>query len=325
MRSRSAGFALLLLAALLPESSPALANLETLAAACFGPLPLLPPACVFSPTDSGAGATSSILDTLTGSDGVFGRSASVTITDYDRFSATAGAGIDYSLGPPMEYPSQFFEVRGVALARFRDSLVATGATGNGLVRMRWEIEGSNSFVNDAVNPLVISDIYAETKLVAICNSGTNLTHVCTDDPLVFEEGGPADGTLTFDIPIVFGASTPYLIALELHAFSGFRSVSCDSPCIVDYHANVEADFGSTGRLVSVQLFDGSSNELSPSLIESESGFDYDIGAPEPGAPMLAAVGALVMLAARWRSASRPSAGSAPRARASARATSSSRG
>ena len=63
---------------------------------------------------------------------------------------------------------------------------------------------------------------------------------------------------------------------------------------------MEADFGSTGRLVSVQLFDGSSNELSPCLIESESGFDYDISAPEPGSPMLAAVGAVVLIAARWR-------------------------
>ena len=300
MRSRSAGFALLLLGVLLPEGSGALANLETQTAACLGPLPLLPPNCIFSSTDSGPGAHSSILSNLTGSEGQFGRSAAVTIVDYDQFSATAGAGMDYTLGPALPYPSQWWEVRGVALARFRDALVATGATGNGLIRMRWEVEGSNTFTNAGVNPLVISDIYAETKLVAICNSGMNLTHVCTDDPLVFETGGPAAETLTFDIPIVFGVSTPYLIALELHAFSGFRSVSCDSPCIVDYHANVEADFGSTGRLVSVQLFDGSSNELSPGLIESESGFDYDISAPEPGSPILAAVGALVMLAARWR-------------------------
>jgi hypothetical protein len=116
--------------------------------------------------------------------------------------------------------------------------------------MQWEIEGSNSFVNAGFNPLVITDTYAETRLVAICNSGTGLSHDCTDGPLVFEDSGPAEGTLTFDIPIVFGASTPYLVALELHALSGFRSF-CETPCIVDYHADVDADFGSTGRLVSV--------------------------------------------------------------------------
>jgi hypothetical protein len=292
--------AFLLLGELLPASSRALASLETLAAACLGPLPASTTNCLFSATDSGPGANSSIVSTLTGSEGQFGREAAVTITDYDRFSASAGAGIDYTLGPPMEYISQWFEVRGIAYARFRDSLTATGATGNGLIRMRWEIDGSNIFTNDSINPVVISDIYAETQLVAICNSGAGLSHDCTDGPLVFEDGGPAEGTLTFDIPIVFGVSTPYLIALELRALSGFRSFSCDEPCIVDFHANTQADFSSTGRLVSVQLFDGSSNELPASLIESESAFDYDIAAPEPGHALLTAAGALVLLAMRRR-------------------------
>jgi hypothetical protein len=298
-RSRSARWAFLLLAAFLPVRSGALASLDTLAAACLGPLPASTTNCVFSqPPGSPAVPTSSIQNTLTGSFGQMGRAASVTIADYGRFAATAEAGMDYTLAPPDEYGSQWQEVRGIAYARFRDVLTAGGATGNGLIRMRWEIEGSNSFTNDAVNPLVISAIYAESRLVAICNSGTGLSHDCTSDTLVFEDDGPAAGELVFDIPIVFGVSTPYLIALELHALSGFRSTSCKTPCIVDFHADVDADFGSTGRLVSVQLFDGASNELSPSLIESESQFDYDISAPEPGHALLTAVGTLVLLAAR---------------------------
>jgi hypothetical protein len=84
-------------------------------------------------------------------------------------------------------------VRGIAYARFRDSLVATGATGNGLIRMEWEIEGSNSFVNAGFNPLVITDTYAETRLVAICNSGTGLSHDCTDGPLVSRTAVPPRG------------------------------------------------------------------------------------------------------------------------------------
>jgi hypothetical protein len=300
MRLRSASCALLLLGQLLPVSSGALATLETQAFACLGPLPISMTNCQFSTRNLGAGATASISNTLTSSEGQFGRSASVTITDYDRFSATAQAGIDYTLGPADLYPSRFFDARGIALAVFRDSLTATGATGSGLIRMNWQIDGSNSFANDGVNPLVIGEIRGETRIVANCNSGTSLSHVCNDGPLVFEDGGPANETLTFDIPIVFGASTPYLIALELHALRGFSSFSCETPCIVDFHGNTEADFGSTGRLVSVQLFDASSNELSPSLIQSESGFDYAIGAPEPGSVLLTAVGAFVLLAARRR-------------------------
>jgi hypothetical protein len=288
-----------LLLGLLPLRSSALAELDTLAGACLGPLPASTTNCVFSRTPGPpAVATSSVSDTVTGTGIQIGRSASVTITDYGHFSATAGAGMDYTLAPEDTYGPQWQEARGIAYARFRDSLTATGAVGNGLIRMRWEIEGSNSFVNAGVNPLVITDVYAETRLVAICNSGTPLSHDCSSETLVFETNGPAAGTLTFDIPIVFGTPTGYLIALELHAFSGFRSANCDTPCIVDFHADVDADFGSTGRLVAVQLFDGASNELSPSSIASESGFDYDIGAPEPGSALLTGVGALV-LGAAW--------------------------
>jgi hypothetical protein len=162
--------------------------------------------------------------------------------------------------------------------------------------MTWEVEGSNDFTSAGINPLVVSDTYAETRLVAICNSGAGLSNDCTSDTLVWDDPGPATGTLTFDVPIVFGVSTPFLIALELHAFSGFRSVNCDTPCIVAYHADVDADFGSTGRLVAVQLFDGASNELPPSLITSESGFDYDIAVPEPASALLTGFGALAVAA-----------------------------
>jgi hypothetical protein len=295
MRRRWACLALLLLGACLPASSGALANLETLAAACLGPLPVSTTNCTFDGPHPGA---SSIASTLPGDNGTFGREAAVTITNYGLFSASAGAGIDYA-SDLQAFPSQWFEARGIAYARFRDTLTATGATGSGLIRMRWEIDGTNIITIDATNPLVISDTYGEIRMVAICGSGPGYLQDCTDGPLVFTNGGAVAETLTFDIPITFGAPAPYLIALELHALSGFRSFSCDE-CIVDYHANTDADWSSTGRLVSVQLFDGASNELSPTLIESESGFDYAIGAPEPGHALLTAVGALVLLAARRR-------------------------
>jgi hypothetical protein len=101
MRTRSSWCAFLLLAELLPVSSSALANLDTLAGACFGPLPASATNCVFShPPGSDPVLTSSVQDTIIGSEGQLGRAASVTIMDYGRFSATAEAGMDWTLAPP---------------------------------------------------------------------------------------------------------------------------------------------------------------------------------------------------------------------------------
>jgi hypothetical protein len=304
MFRRLAPRVLALLALLASPDARALAQLEVTTAACTGFI-ILSQDCEFLAPSQGAGATSSILRTWIEPGGTSGRSASATVTDFDHFSASAGAGIDYTLGPPAEYPSQLIERRGVAFARIRDSLVAGGAVGTGTIRLQWALDGANSLVNDAINPLVVFDILNQVILNARCDWGAtpSLSNGCGAFRFDFEDSGPANAVATFDLPITFGAPIFFLAQFELHAITGFRSFSCDDPCIVDFHGNVDADFSSTGQLVDVQLFDGAGNELDPSLITSESGFRYDLvgqDVPEPLALALAAP--LALAAARRRRA-----------------------
>jgi len=288
--------ALALLAALTAPPARALATLEVTTAACTGFI-ILSIDCEFAPPAQGAGAASSILRTWAEPGGTSSRSASATVADFDHFSAHAEAGIDYTLAPAAAYLSQFIQRRGVAFARFRDSLTATGAVGNGTIRLQWEIDGTNSFVNDAINPLVIFDILNETILKASCGWGTTptISNDCGSFTFNFEDSGAAHALATFDLPITFGAPAFFLVQFELHAITGFRSFSCDPVCIVDFHGDVDADFSSSGELVSFQLFDGLWNELDASLVQSESGFRYDLVGQNVTEPSLAALAGLLAL------------------------------
>jgi hypothetical protein len=293
--------ALALLTALAAPDARALAVLSATTAACTGfIIPSID--CEFLAPSEGPGATSSILRTWNEPGGTSGRSASVTVTDFDHFSASAGAGIDYTLAPPAEYLSQFIERRGVGFARFRDSLTASGGTGSGMIRLQWQIDGSNSLVSDAINPQIVFDILNEVRLVMNCSRGSTptLSADCGSGSVSFEDSGSEQVLATFDLPMVFGAPVFFLVEFQLHAITGFRSFSCDDPCIVDFHGNVDADFASTGQLVDVQLFDGLGNELDPALITSESGFRYDLVGQDVPEPLALALAAPLALAAARR-------------------------
>jgi hypothetical protein len=287
----------------LAPGAGALTSLESQSRSCW--TAAAPPVCEYDgvPPESGPGASTSILRTIGSGATTWQGSAAMTVTDYDLFSASAGGSMDYTLGPADEYPSQNRSSWGLAFTRIRDVLTATGAAGAGTIRMQWRVRGTNDIRNDSVDPLVVFDITREVTLDFRCYIDPNFDPDCGNPVLVFEDSGPFDELLTFDLPIAFGVPVPYAFWVEFSARSGFLSSSCLTPCVVDFHGSSTADL--SAELVAVELRDGVGTLLDPSGISSESGFRYDlVSAPEPSGGAAAASALLVALARFRRAADR---------------------
>jgi hypothetical protein len=100
--------------------------------------------------------------------------------------------------------------------------------------------------------------------------------------------------------------TPSETFLEIDLIADF-GYSAANPCagtigcVTTFRGHASGSFGATGTLVDAQLFDAGGSELDPSLIQSESGFRYDlVGVPEPSVIALAATGMLVAVGRRHR-------------------------
>jgi hypothetical protein len=232
--------------------------------------------CDFAPMESGPGASSSIDRPY----GEFLTHAGLTVPDWDSFGANARASADYA--DPFGVFAQ--SVLGRTTARYRDTLTVGGGSGSGRVRFTWHIEGENDIAWTASPD--ITNVTAQVTLDFLCFAAP--TQPCFSPHRAWTTSGVIDETITIDIPITFGVPSETFLEIDLAAAFGFATGNpCTGGCVTSLIGSVEGRFGATGTLTDVQIFDAGGGELDPSLIQSESGFRYDlVGLPEPSLAVL---------------------------------------
>ena len=126
-------------AAAFAADASALALLQSQSRACLGG------ACEFTPLDMGAGASTDILRTYTQTTGpntyAFQARGEMTVFDYDHWAAEAEATGSANLAFTIPGGSGPGAVGG-SEGHLLDSLVVTGASGAGTVRLVWHVTGS---------------------------------------------------------------------------------------------------------------------------------------------------------------------------------------
>jgi hypothetical protein len=279
MRWKLACGSLALAVLLLAQSAHAITQLFALTRSCF--TITAGTTCDFAPMESGPGASSSI-DRLYG--GNFLTHAGLVVPDWDSFGANVRASADYA----DPFGAFALSATGRTTARYRDTLTVSGGTGSGSLRFTWHVEGSNT-IEWAASP-DITNVTANVTLDILCVSGTRQ---CFSPHHAWTTSGVIDETIIVDIPILFGVPTETLQEIDLAANFGYATGNpCTGACITTLIGSVTGSFGATGTLIDVQVFDSGGFELAPSLIQSESGFRYDL-VPEPS--VMALAGAAVLL------------------------------
>lgn len=270
-------------------------------------------ACSDIPPEFGAGATTQALYTAPVSGGSLQASAGMTVADYGLLGARARASIDFV--EPAGAPFVFHGVTGRAYAETVDTLTASGAAGAGAVRMRWSITGGNDLGYVGSDSVDIPGVTVNLRLDCFAQIGASFV-LCPDAAFAWSTSGGVSELVTIDVPIEFGVPTVVTYQVTLSATTSVRFDGC-LDCAAAFSGRSDADFGSTLRLVGVELLDSGGNPLDASGIASESGFAYH-EVPETSLAPLAALATLAGLAARSR------ARRAPRARAPQSASFSSR-
>ena len=192
---------------------------------------------------------------------------------------------------------------GNAGGSFTDSLIITGASGNGSLLLPLHVTGSSTVSFGLTSPLAP---LAGGYFKLTCSSVAFVSFSCANETLSFDASQPFDATLTATVPFTFGAEVAFSRAVD--AAAGFVT-----PYDLDHPAGpsgglAEAAFDGTWEKATV--LDAEGHEVA-ATISSASGFDYLNPAPEPVALAagFAALGALLALG-RIGSATRDAA--APR-------------
>jgi len=138
------------------------------------------------------------------------------------------------------------------------------------------------------------------QLVFNCSAGGS---GCGTQAFVWTQDTQIDQIVNVDIPIVFGSPVQYHVSITLVAGTGVNTTFADT---IAWMGASLGDFGATGVLQDVVLFDSLGNVLDESGITGESTFRYDLvgqDVPEPwavvGVPL-----ALAAVRARHRRATR---------------------
>jgi hypothetical protein len=249
--------------------------------------------CQSAPVDFGPGASTSISRVIPVPGGNLGGSAAMAVADFDEFGARARASIDYS--PGSAAPSVVHGVNGRAFASIVDTLTVAGS-GSGTVRMQWSLTGANDIGFVGSNNIL--RVIASNQIRLDCFSNVGATFLnCNDALFIWDTAGVVSELVTIDVPILFG--TPTTWTMEVLLVAGISVVFDDClTCVALFSGRADADFGSTGTLVDVQLFDAVGNELDPSLIQAESGFRYDLVGQDVPEPLALAWMALAALGLR---------------------------
>lgn len=248
-------------------------------------------ACSDTPPDTGAGAATQALYTAPISGGSLQASAAMTVADYDRLGARARASIDFV--EPEGAPFVFHGVTGRAYAETVDTLTASGATGAGVVRMRWSITGGNDLGYVGSDSVDIPTVRINLRLDCFAQIGASFV-LCPDAAFEWPVSGVVDEIVTIDVPIEFGVPTVVTYQVTLTATTSVRFDGC-LDCAAGFSGRSDADFDSTLRLVGVELLGAGGSPLDASGIASEAGFAYHL-VPEPSLAPFAALATLAGLA-----------------------------
>lgn len=286
---------------LLAGEASALSLLQSVSRACSGQT------CEFTPVTQGAGASTDILRTYTQTTGpntyAFQASAATTVFGYDHWAveahATGDAHLTFTIpggaGPSASAGGE---------AHLLDSVIATGATGAGTLRMIWRVTGSVDVGWSSSDPSGMPSP-SPVQLVFGCSAGPA---VCPGPRFGWTASAAIDETVNIDIPVTFGSAVQYHVSMTLVAGTGVNATFADE---ITWSGFSHGDFASTGVLQQVLLLDAFGNVLDPAGIESESGFRYDLvgqNVPEPSRAALGLAVALALAGRRaLRSGSRPSA------------------
>ena len=270
--------------------------------------------CEFVPDVTGPGAATSILRTYEDPPQNPGsllmqNQAAMTVVGYGGFSAsvsTTEALQDYPVGTQGTVGPN---LSALAKATIWDVVTVSGSSGPGTLRMMWHLTGGVDVGWSLSAGAPVEDIdHAQVNLNFGCFAqqvGTTIPDSCPDPVLTWNAPAAVDQIVNIDMPIVFGAPVQFILTISLQSAAGTGYYTA-STGLISLSAHALGGFGSTGTLVDTEVLDSFGQPVSGSTIQSESGFQYDIGAPEPGGALLAAVGSLVLAVARYRRLGPPS-------------------
>jgi hypothetical protein len=189
-----------------------------------------------------------------------------------------------------------------SLARFEDTLTIPGS-GQGLIAYTFALSG---FLH--VSETVASFSGAELKPFALAS--LSLSQGRTTDELgdatgffegpdqIYDVTANQQTFVTQLLPFTFGE--PFDLRVDLHAsvnFDIFKAFSLDQILalgITQEQADASANFFDTAQLTGIQVFDADHNPISDFTIQADSGTQYPLGVPEPGAITLLGIGGLVV-------------------------------
>jgi hypothetical protein len=215
----------------------------------------------------------------------------MTVFGYDHWAATAeatgSANLTFTIpggaGPGVTASGDGY---------LTDSILITGGTGTGTLRMVWHVTGSVGVSWSSSDPLG-SPSPSPVQLVFNCSGNTT----CATQRLFWTQNELVDEIVSLDIPFTFGNAIQLTVSISVVAGTGVNTIFADS--IVWQGASL-ADFGSTGVLQDVVLLDAAGNPLDESGIQAESGFRYDLVGQDVPEPWTALGVPLALAAARAR-------------------------